>query len=165
MNLLTLIKAVNIMKHKKLVVIGDGKGYKKKCINYIKNNNLQKRIFFKHNLNLEEIAFAYRNASVLVYPSTYEGFGIPIIEALYSKIPVITTMGGCFEEAGGTSTKYIDTKNTDEIVSAIKEIENNPTIRKKMIDNGYAHAKTFCDKSINKKLNNIYSELINGSRS
>ena len=164
-NLLTLIKAVNIMKHKKLVVIGDGKGYKKKCINYIKNNNLQKRIFFKHNLNLEEIAFAYRNASVLVYPSTYEGFGIPIIEALYSKIPVITTMGGCFEEAGGTSTKYIDTKNTDEIVSAIKEIENNPTIRKKMIDNGYAHAKTFCDKSINKKLNNIYSELINGSRS
>jgi len=163
-NLLSLIKVLKIMKSKNLVVIGNGKDYKKKCVNYIKNNNLQKRIFFMHNLNLEEIAIAYRNASILVYPSIYEGFGIPILEALYSKIPVITTRGGCFEEAGGTHTKYVDTKNTDEIVSAIKEIEDNADIRKKMIDNGYAHAKTFCDKSINEKLNNIYSELLNGSR-
>ncbi len=164
-NLLPLIKVLKKMKYKNLVVIGDGKDYKEKCINYIKNNNLQKRIFFKHNLNLEEIAIAYRNASILVYPSIYEGFGIPIIEALYSKVPVITTKGGCFEEAGGTYTKYVDTKNTDEIVSAIKEIEDNPTIRKKMIDNGYAHAKTFCDKSVNEKLNNIYLDLLNGNRS
>lgn len=163
-NLLSLIKVLKIMKSKNLVVIGNGKDYKKKCVNYIKNNNLQKRIFFMHNLNLEEIAIAYRNASILVYPSIYEGFGIPILEALYSKIPVITTRGGCFEEAGGTHTKYVDTKNTDEIVSAIKEIEDNADIRKKMIDNGYAHAKTFCDKSISEKLNNIYSELLNGSR-
>ena len=164
-NLLSLIKVLKIMKSKNLVVIGNGKDYKKKCVNYIKNNNLQKRIFFMHNLNLDEIAIAYRNASILVYPSIYEGFGIPILEALYSKIPVITTRGGCFEEAGGTHTKYVDTKNTDEIVSAIKEIEDNADVRKKMIDNGYAHAKTFCDKSINEKLNNIYSELLNGSRS
>ena len=164
-NLLSLIKVLKIMKSKNLVVIGNGKDYKKKCVNYIKNNNLQKRVFFMHNLNLEEIAIAYRNASILVYPSIYEGFGIPILEALYSKIPVITTRGGCFEEAGGTHTKYVDTKNTDEIVSAIKEIEDNADIRKNMIDNGYAHAKTFCDKSINEKLNNIYSELLNGSRS
>ena len=126
---------------------------------------VQKRIFFKHNLNLEEIAIIYRNASILVYPSIYEGFGIPILEALYSKVPVITTKGGCFEEAGGTYTKYVNTKNTDEIVSAIKEIEDNPDIRKEMIDNGYAHAKTFCDKSVNEKLNNIYSDLVNESRS
>ena len=164
-NLLTLIKVLKKIKYKNLVVIGDGKGYKEKCVDYIKNNNLKKRIYFKHNLNLEEIAFAYRNASILVYPSIYEGFGIPIIEALYSKVPVITTKGGCFEEAGGTYTKYVNTKNTDEIVSAIKEIEDNPTIRKKMIDNGYAHAKTFCDKSVNEKLNNIYSDLVNGNRS
>ena len=115
--------------------------------------------------SIEEIAIAYKNASILVYPSIYEGFGIPILEALYSKVPVITTKGGCFEEAGGTYTKYVNTKNTDEIVSAIKEIEDNPTIRKKMIDNGYAHAKTFCDKSVNEKLNNIYSDLVNGNRS
>ena len=164
-NLLTLIKALNVMKSKNLVVVGDGKGYKEKCVDYIKNNNLQKRIYFKHNLNLEEIAIAYRNASILVYPSIYEGFGIPILEALYSKIPVITTKGGCFEEAGGTHTKYVNTKNTDEIVSAIKEIEDNPDIRKEMIDNGYAHAKTFCDKSVNEKLNNIYLDLVNESRS
>ena len=164
-NLLSLIKVLKIMKSKNLVVIGDGKDYKKKCMHYIKNNNLQKRIFFKHDLHLEEIAIAYKNASILVYPSIYEGFGIPILEALYSKIPVFTTKGGCFEEAGGTHTKYIDTKNTEEIVSAIKEIEDNPDIRKEMIDNGYAHAKTFCDKSVNEKLNNIYSDLVNGNRS
>ena len=63
----------------------------KKNVDYIKNNNLQKKNYFMHNLNLEEIAIAYRNASILVYPSIYEGFGIPILEALYSKIPVITT--------------------------------------------------------------------------
>ena len=110
-----------------------------------------------------------QDPALVIHPPTlylgYVGFGIPILVALYSKNPLITTKGGCFEEAGGTHTKYVNTKNTDEIVSAIKEIEDNPDIRKEMIDNGYAHAKTFCDKSVNEKLNNIYSDLVNESRS
>jgi glycosyltransferase involved in cell wall biosynthesis len=54
------------------------------------------------------MACIYQQAQILIYPSIFEGFGIPIIEALFSKIPVITSKDGCFKEAGGAESIYID---------------------------------------------------------
>ena len=65
-------------------------------------------------------------------PSIFEGFGIPIIESLYSKTPVITSRGSCFAEAGGPSSIYIDPKNEIELANAILKIEEK-TYNKKDI--------------------------------
>ena len=56
---------------------------------------------------------------MLIYPSIFEGFGIPILEALFSKIPVITSKDSCFEEAGGEDSIYIDPLSSEEITKAI----------------------------------------------
>lgn len=57
-------------------------------------------------LPTEQLALLYRRAAMLVYPSVFEGFGIPILEAMSIGIPVVTTMGGCFEEVGGEAALY-----------------------------------------------------------
>ena len=117
-NLLTLLKTIEELPNQKLVVIGNGKAYKIKCLRFIAEHNLSDRVLFLTSLNLEEMAAIYQSAQLLVYPSIFEGFGIPILEALFSKIPVITSKDGCFSEAGGPATKYINPLSVNEIRTA-----------------------------------------------
>ena len=71
-----------------------------------------------------------------------QGFGIPILEALFSKIPVITSKDGCFAEAGGPATKYINPLSVNEMKEAILEIQNSTLLQKQMIEKGFKYAKT-----------------------
>ena len=109
---------------------------------------------------MPEIAVLYRKAKLFVYPSIFEGFGIPIIEALYSKTPVITTQGSCFPEAGGPNSFYLnDPYNVEEIKMAIEKINNDSDLRLKMIDKGFEYAQKFNDDAIAKTFKNVYNSL------
>ena len=59
---------------------------------------------------------------MFVYPSFYEGFGIPILEALNSRVPVITTRGGVFPETGGDACIYVEPESTDEMLHALETV-------------------------------------------
>ena len=101
-------------------------------------------------------------ASLFVYPSIFEGFGIPIIEALYSKTPVITTDGSCFPEAGGQHTHYLkDPHNTDEIRNAILSILADNNKYNNMIQNGFDYAQRFNDDVIAKQMMDLYKSMLN----
>ena len=110
-------------------------------------------------LNLFEMACIYQDAEMLIYPSIFEGFGIPILEALFSKIPVITSKDGCFEEAGGEDSIYIDPLSKDEITKAINRISNDENFKKNMIEKGYNFAQKFTDKKIANNLIQVYNSL------
>ena len=159
-NLLTLLKAINNIADQKLIVIGSGTAYKKKCLNFIDDNNLNDRVIFLKNLNLEEMACIYQKAEIFIYPSIFEGFGIPILEALFSKTPVITSKGSCFSESGGEHSKYIDPLNAIEITQAILEIKSNQKLQDLMIEEGYKYALNFKDEKISKNLISIYNSLL-----
>ena len=105
------------------------------------------------------MAGIYQQAQILIYPSIFEGFGIPIIEALFSKIPVITSKDGCFKEAGGPSSIYIEPTNTNQMREAILSILNDEEKRKKQIEIGLKHAQKFNDNIIAKKLISTYRDL------
>jgi len=158
-NLLTLLKTLNKLENQNLIVIGNGKRYKKKCIKYINNHQLNKRVFFLKNLEIEEIASIYQSAEIMIYPSIFEGFGLPILEALFSKIPVITSKGSCFLETGGNKTRYINPLNSVEIEKAIIEIQEKGHLRKEMIEEGCKHAQRFTDERIAKNIMKIYTDL------
>ena len=158
-NLITLLKVLKDLPNKKLIVIGDGTRYKKKCMNFIHDNNLSNRIKILSGLNLNDMASIYQNAEMLIYPSIFEGFGIPILEALYSKIPVITSKGGCFIEAGGPDSIYINPLSKEDIIKAINKIDNNSEIREKMIANGLKYAENFSDQNIANNLMKVYQSL------
>ena len=158
-NLLTLLKSLKDLPKKNLIIIGDGKSYKKECLNFIKKNKLEKRTKILSGLNLFEMACIYQDAEMLIYPSIFEGFGIPILEALFSKIPVITSKDSCFEEAGGEDSIYIDPLSSEEISKAINSIGNDENFKKNMIEKGYNFAQNFTDKKIANNLIRLYNSL------
>ena len=158
-NLITLLTALTKLPKKKLVVIGNGKSYKIKCLKYINQNNLSERVIFLNNISIKEMAAIYQSAEIMIYPSIFEGFGIPILEALFCKTPVITSNGGCFNEAGGKYSKYIDPMSAEEIKNAIVEITKSSSLKKKMIIEGYKYAQEFTDKKIAKNIMNVYKSL------
>ena len=158
-NLLTILKTLKELPKQMLVVIGNGKSYKLKCLNFIKENDLHDRVIFLSGLSLEEMSAIYQSAQLMIYPSIFEGFGIPILESLFSKTPVITSEGGCFSEAGGLNSKYINPLSVKEMKMAILEIQNSPELQNTMREKGFDYAQEFNDEKIATNLMTVYNTL------
>jgi len=158
-NLLNIVKAVHSGKiSRTLVVIGRQTSYAQTVKKYIETHNL-KNIRFIENVPGGDLPSLYQMASLFIYPSVFEGFGIPILEALYSRIPVITTSGGCFREAGGEHSVYVDPENIGQISEAIKEVLSNNDLRLDMIIKGYDHALRFNDRAIAQNIIKVYQSV------
>ena len=155
-NLLNLVKSIKNIDTKLVVVGGDKSDYAKKVKQYIADNNLSNKVQFLKNVTLEELAIIYKLANVFVYPSIFEGFGIPIIEALYSKTAVITSKDGCFSEAGGENSIYINPQNVDEIENAIHLVLNNSDKRIEMEEKGFEYVQKFNDAVIAENIYDLY---------
>jgi glycosyltransferase involved in cell wall biosynthesis len=158
-NVLSVIKAIKDIDTQ-LVIIGKKTSYFNEINNYILENNLQNKVVFLENVELKELASIYRMATIFIYPSVFEGFGIPIIEALYSKTPVITSKGGCFSEAGGENSIYINALNSEEIRVQIIELLANTEKRDFLKQKGYEFVQKFNDDKLAKNWIDTYNELL-----
>jgi glycosyltransferase involved in cell wall biosynthesis len=101
----------------------------------------------------------YQGASLFIYPSLFEGFGIPIIEALYSGTPVITSTGGCFGEAGGEGSIYINPQNPDELSAQIYRVLSDEALQCKMIEKGKEYVGRFSDQGIAENYMRLYRTM------
>lgn len=147
-NVLAIVKAIYEKKIElPLVVIGRVTAYLEQIKSYIEENKIRD-VYFLHNVTMDDLPCFYQQAKVFVYPSFYEGFGIPILEALVSETPAITSKGGCFAEAGGEGALYIDPQNTAELADAIITVLNDNDLRRRMIEGGLNHARKFKDENI-----------------
>ncbi len=126
---------------------------------YVKENNVQ-NVFFLEGVVNEDLPIIYQNAECFIYPSLFEGFGIPLLEALVSGIPVITSSGGCFSEAAGPGSIYVEPKNHLEIAAAIRKVLENPEVRKRMVVEGKEYAKRFSQEAIAENYMNLYKSLL-----
>ena len=142
-NLLTLLQALLHVKDAALVVIGKKKAYYEKVSKFISSNQLQSRVFFPGNLEKGDLQLYFQCASVFVYPSRYEGFGIPVIEALCSGTPVITSDVSSLPEAGGTGSLYVNPDDSVGLTERLNQVLNQDGVREKMIRDGLAHVKQF----------------------
>ncbi len=160
-NILNVIKAIHENKiDTPLIVVGKATGYLGQVKNYVEKHNLSSQILFYHNIKTADLPAFYQMADLFVYPSIFEGFGIPVLEAINSAIPVITSKGSCFSEAGGEHSIYINPENTEEIAEAITKALTNSSLREKMIEKGLEHAKKFNDKTVAENLMNTYLKII-----
>ena len=100
-------------------------------------------------------------AKLFVLPSFYEGFGIPIIEALYSKVPVIAATGSCLEEAGGPDSLYVHPDDSDGFATAINRVINEENLQQIMIEKGLVYAKKFNAELVSNQLMNCYLKTLN----
>lgn len=155
-NLLTIVKALKQVKDIPLVVIGKRKSYFEKVVNYLEENNLKDRVIFLDNVVNDHLPVIYQKAEIFIFPSFFEGFGIPIIESLTSKTPVITTKGGCFPEAGGPDSIYIDPLNENELANNINTLLKSEILRTSMAEKGFQYAQKFNPKTITAQVMELY---------
>jgi len=159
-NLLALVKAIHMRKIEyPLVVVGRPTSYAGRVKEYIARQGIN-RVFFLENIPFGDLPALYQMADIFIYPSVYEGFGIPILEALVSGVPVITNRTGCFREAGGTHSCYIDPSDPLELGDAIIRLLENEEERKRMIREGKKHAQLFSDESIAANMAAVYNYLM-----
>ncbi len=156
-NLISLLQALVKVKDVSLVVIGRKKKYFEKVYAFIKSNNLESRVIFPEVAGSAELKLYYQCASVFVFPGFYEGFGIPVIEALSSGIPVITSNVSALPEAGGEGSMYVNPEDADEIADKIQLVLQDNTLREKMVLTGYEHVKRFEPKRIATQMMQLYT--------
>lgn len=157
-NLLLAVKAIKDIDEN-LVVVGGKTKYYDAVMQYVIENNMSDRVFFLENVALKELVSLYQMANLFVYPSVFEGFGIPIIEALYSRTPVITSKGGCFSEAGGPDSIYIAPTDENELQAKIIEVLSNTGLRDNMTSKGFEFVQKFNDDQIAENLMEVYNKI------
>lgn len=158
-NILQLIKASKEIDYP-VVIVGKKTEYFKEIYEFISSNNLNNKIITIENVNTEDLAGIYQSAKIFVYPSIYEGFGIPIIEAFYSKIPVITSSIEIFKEVAEDAALQVSPYNFEELSDAIKKILNNDEIKNNLIINSEKRLKLFDNKTIADQIFNLYTSII-----
>lgn len=155
-NLLNICKAVFLLRNEvkiPLVVIGDGGKYKQQVKDYIKQNGLENQIIFlsensstkssKSFQSAIDFPAIYQSAIAMIYPSFFEGFGIPVLEALWSRLPVITSNVSCLPEAGGDAAFYVNPNSAEEIAEGMKRIFTSEELAATMKEKGLQHASKF----------------------
>lgn len=158
-NLLLVVKALKEIENVSLVAIGKKTPYVEKVDRFIKENNLSTRVMLFHNIPFTDLPAIYQSASLFVYPSFFEGFGIPILEALTSGIPVIAAKGSCLEEAGGPGSLYVNPKDEKEMAQKIRQVLASPELSSRMVDAGKEYLRNFTDEVLAGKLMEIYRKL------
>jgi len=154
-NLLLLARALKYLPENiHVVAIGKRTPYATKIEKFLQYENLKERFHMINNVPYTDLPALYQSASIFVYPSRFEGFGIPMLEALNSGVPTIGCTGSCLEEAGGPHSIYISPDDEKELAQAIQQILTNKDLSNKMIIEGKVYAQKFTD-------NKLYLDLVN----
>lgn len=160
-NQLLILKALmHLPKHIQLVLVGKPTPYEQILRDFISTNSLENRVKIISNVDFTDLPAIYQQAKIFVYPSIFEGFGIPILEALNSGIPVIAAKGSCLEEAGGPNSLYIQPHMEIELSTAISQILNDKSLEKEMIEKGKQFALNFREENIAKNIMRVYKKTI-----
>jgi glycosyltransferase involved in cell wall biosynthesis len=110
----------------------------------IKQQRLEKRVLFlNHTLTEEDLAAYYRGAMGLLFPSLYEGFGLPVLEAMASGIPVLTSQVTSLPEVAGDAALYVNPYEIDSIAFGIERLVNDTVLRNDLIAKGFNRARLF----------------------
>ena len=160
-NLLGLLRALLISKDDlQLIVVGSGGTYERKARRFVDEHGLSSRVRFMGYLPNETLPVFYRKALALIYPSFYEGFGIPLVESLQSGTPVITSKTSSMPEAAGPGAILVDPTSPESIAEAMNIMAYDSALRSNLTKAGYQHAQKFTTDKIVDQTLGVYQELL-----
>ena len=159
-NLLSVVKALlSLPDDVHLVAVGRRTKYTALIDKFVAENNLADRVHLLHGVPYLDLPVIYRCADVFAYMSLYEGFGIPLLEALNSGVPVVAATGSCLEEAGGPGSLYVAPFDVKAIVDAVKRCLLSD-VREKMVADGLAWASRFTMEQFAHQTMRCYMDLL-----
>lgn len=147
-NLCTLFKALALLpaetrKAYPLVIAGEPDVWFNRTRREIDEAGISDSVIFTGFLSIDELVVAYRKARAFILPSLYEGFGLPILEAMASHTPVICAAAGSLPEIAGRAALFFDPKKPEELAEALERMITDNELAEKMGAEGHEHAKRF----------------------
>lgn len=126
-----------------LVIVGKKGWMLEDILNAPKKFGVSENVRFLHGVTDEDLPSFYKNAEMFVLPSLYEGFGLPVIEAMKYGCPVITSNVSSLPEAGGEAALYVDPKDANDIAKKMKKLLEDESLRKDLIAKGTKQVEKF----------------------
>jgi glycosyltransferase involved in cell wall biosynthesis len=146
-------------RNKDLILVCTGYPFNSSECNLINDLRLSDKIF-QTSVDEDEMAALYHNAEVFVYPSLYEGFGLPLLEAMNAQCPIICSNTSCFPEICEKAALYFDPYSIDDMVDVTTEILNNSSLKMKLIEEGNKRKKMFSWKKCAEEHIDVYKSLM-----
>lgn len=114
----------------------------------------------QHDVDDQSLAYLYANAICFVYPSLYEGFGLPILEAFDNNCPVICANNSSLPEVGGNAALYFDNEDAGKLAKAVEMLFTDNSIRQKCIELGRIRCKEFTWEKCFEETSKVYRRMI-----
>ena len=160
-NILLAVKALHWLPDDlSLVIVGRHTKYTDVVRRYTETNALSHRVSILHGISDEELPALYAGAEAFVYPSRYEGFGIPIIEAINCGLPVVACTGSCLEEAGGPHSLYVSPDDPEAMAAAIRQVLRGAEGREQRISRSREYIRRFEGLDVAGQVIDLYRSLL-----
>jgi glycosyltransferase involved in cell wall biosynthesis len=127
----------------RLLLLGTNGYGSQQVMEYIKQNNLQKNILTPGWISQDAIPYLLAGAQLFIFPSLFEGFGVPVLEAMAVGTPVICSNTTSLPEVAGEAAYFIDPENLSSLVEAINKVINNRTLQQDLREKGYKQIQQF----------------------
>ena len=163
-NILNLIEAFSYFgTSRDLVIVGRNNLYKHQIEQKVRSCNLDNNVHILNSVPGEDLHPLYSGAEIFCFPSFFEGFGIPIVEALFSETPVITSTGSCFPEVGGEGAVYVNPNSPYQIAKAMYQITTDDELRARLIVGAREQSKKFTTENASKRILDVYDMVLSKS--
>lgn len=160
-NLLGLLEGMTLAKtYIPLVVVGKVTEYQYKVRKFIESDLNRLEVFFLSKISDEELAVLYQMAEAMVYPSFFEGFGLPVAEAQASGCPVISSYTSSLPEVGADAVLYVNPEKPEEIGKALEKVLSDQELRTSLIEKGRINAQRFTPATFARQLKQLYNTLM-----
>jgi glycosyltransferase involved in cell wall biosynthesis len=160
-NILQAVQALPLLPDDiALVIVGRHTSYTDQVLQYVHEHHLEQRVRVLHGVPDEHLPVLYAMAEAFVYPSVYEGFGIPIIEAISCGLPVVACTGSCLEEAGGPDSAYVQPGDVEGMAEAIRHSLLGEEGRELRIENSKKYIRRFSGCDVASQVADIYQRLL-----
>lgn len=160
-NTALIVKALrHLPQDMHLVLVGRHTKYTDSVLRLAKSLGVDGRLHIFHGITNDELPAFYALARVFCYPSLYEGFGIPIIEAMQMRLPVVAATGSCLEEAGGEGGVYVSPTDERALAEALMRLSGASPEREKRIELGTRYIRRFENTGAAEKIYSIYESLL-----
>ncbi len=159
----SLLKKESTLSNKniKLVIAGKKGWLFENIFNLVNKLNLKDEVIFTDYIDENDKSIIYNMGSLFIFPSLYEGFGIPVLEAMASSVPVITSNVSSLPEVAGDAAILVAPKDIKSIAKYMEKILADEELNKNLVEKGHEQAKKFTWESSAEKLVNIYRDLYN----
>lgn len=160
-NLMTALRTLEYLPSEvHLVAVGRRTKYTAQVERYAKKRGLTKRLHIFPDVPFADLPSLYCLAEVFIYPSRYEGFGIPIIEAISAGVPVIAATGSCLEETGGKASIYCAPDDARGFARAVEYIGSDDERRREIVARSEEYIRRFDLKRIAAQVTDLYKRVL-----